>query len=350
MLETWKTFVSQQGAHIENDHVVYFDHTESRTVDITQTDILCDLSYLSCIRVSGEDAPSFLQNQLSNDVTAVTDSHWQFNSYNSPKGRMVACFNLFRVGDDYFIQLPNDIIHPAQQRLTMFVMRSKATLENVTNQYVSVGIAGPNVINQLNAANIPVPATPHDIAQQEDYCILRMPDASPRFILFGQIEQLQALWSQWRTNMQLTGANTWRLLNIRAGLPTIFDQTRETFIPQMVNYQAIDGISFNKGCYPGQEIVARMHYLGNLKKRMFMAHVETNIPPQPGDKVYSSDISHTQSIGNIVDAQQSIDNKVEALCVMQIKSTETNTVHLQDATGPRLDLQPLPYSLELTQT
>ncbi|MBI2289829.1 MAG: folate-binding protein YgfZ, partial [Betaproteobacteria bacterium] len=138
------------------------------------------------------------------------------------------------------------------------------------------------------------------------------------------------------------GPAVWDWLDIRAGIPFITPATQDQFVPQMANLDAIGGVSFNKGCYPGQEIVARMHYLGRLKQRMYLASVAADEAPQPGDKLYSADTGE-QSCGMIVNAAAAPDGGFDMLAVMQIESAQRGEVHWKSPDGPRLKFSDLPY-------
>ena len=140
-----------------------------------------------------------------------------------------------------------------------------------------------------------------------------------------------------------SGPETWDLLDIRAGIPIITPATQEAFVPQMVNLDLIGGVSFDKGCYPGQEIVARMHYRGTLKQRMHLAHVDGVEQPQPGEKIYSAAFGE-QACGTIVSATRSPDGGFDALAVIQTAS-RVDGVHWKSQDGPALRFLPLPYAI-----
>ena len=161
--------------------------------------------------------------------------------------------------------------------------------------------------------------------------------AVPRDKAAGFMEALEA-------GAERSGAS-WDLLDIRAGIPVITAATQEAFVPQMVNLDVLGGVSFEKGCYPGQEIVARMHYRGTLKQRMYLAHVEGTEQPQPGDKLYSPAFGE-QSSGTIVNAAAAPDGGSDVLAVVQIAAGGTNSeVHWKNPAGPRLTFRTLPYSV-----
>jgi hypothetical protein len=134
----------------------------------------------------------------------------------------------------------------------------------------------------------------------------------------------------------------WDWLDIMAGIPGVHPETSDAFVPQMANLEIVGGVNFKKGCYPGQEIVARMQYLGKLKQRMYRARFEGNTQPHPGDSIFAPDFPG-QSAGTVVAAQPAPDNGFDLLAVIQISSAEAGELHLGSETGPKLSLQNLPY-------
>jgi folate-binding protein YgfZ len=138
-------------------------------------------------------------------------------------------------------------------------------------------------------------------------------------------------------------------MDIRAGIPNVFEDTVEAFVPQMANLQLVGGVSFTKGCYTGQEVVARMQYLGKLKRRMYHARVDAGQPPTPGTEVFSPSSDSGQGAGRIVDAAASPDGGYEVLAVLQISSADANDLQLGDIDGPALQLMELPYAFEQSE-
>jgi folate-binding protein YgfZ len=176
--------------------------------------------------------------------------------------------------------------------------------------------------------------------------IVRLPGIHPRFEIFGDLDNCKKLWEAVNVNGAPVGATAWSWLDIRAGIPSIGEETSEAFVPQMVNMQLINGVSFKKGCYTGQEIVARMQYLGKLKRRMYLAHIETDSVPAAGDNLYSPDSSSGQGSGNIVNAQVAPDGGYDVLAVVEINSQKKGKVHLGSIKGPLLEFIHLPYEFE----
>ncbi|MCA1978664.1 MAG: folate-binding protein, partial [Thiobacillus sp.] len=163
-----------------------------------------------------------------------------------------------------------------------------------------------------------------------------------KFVLALRPERAEAVWLALRSAATPVGAPVWDWLRINAGIPMIVAATQEQFVPQMVNYEALGGVSFQKGCYPGQEIVARSQYLGKMKRRMFLAHVET--PAAPGDSLYSDDLGG-QASGTVVNAAPAPTGGYDLLAVAQVESARSQQLHLGQPDGAALTLKTLPYSV-----
>ncbi|MGB5452075.1 MAG: folate-binding protein YgfZ [Sedimenticolaceae bacterium] len=307
---------------------------------------ITELSPFGLIRVSGTDSRNFLQGQLTGDINTVTPELAQLSSYCSPKGRMLGSFWIFQRADDLYLQLPTERLEAILKRLRMFVLRSEVTLEDVSGELVCIGLAGDCATSML-------PFVPGEgeksCLTRDGVTIIRLPGDRPRFELIGPAEMLSGLWSQMLPQAQQVGPDFWSLMDIRAGIPNVFEDTVEAFVPQMANMQLIGGVSFTKGCYTGQEVVARMQYLGTLKRRMYRTLLDTDEPPARGAEVFSPSSESGQGAGRIVDAAPSPDGGFEALAVLQISSAEANDLRLGDADGPALEFLPLPYAFPSTE-
>ena len=346
MQSEWRTLLVKYQANITESTVNDFGQPEQERTAVTGN-IICDLSHYGLISAEGTDAPSFLQGQFSNDVRLVSAETSQLNAYCSPKGRILASFRLFFYQDKYYLELPHSLLEQTIKRLRMFVMRSQVTLVDASDSLVRMGLAGPDSEQYISELALTCPAEVDGASQTGNVLVLRIPGPGARFEIHGPQGELIPLWEQLASKTTPVGARTWSLLDIRAGLPVIQSQTVESFVPQMVNLELINGVSFKKGCYPGQEIVARMQYLGKLKKRMYRAHVAGTDPIQPGDALYSGSSDNTQSIGNIVNAELAPAGGYDVLAVIQITEVEHGQIRLGDKNGTMLEINELPYSLSV---
>ena len=349
MSAEWHAFLAHAGAVFEGDRVLHFGNPEAERRGAANGDILADLSHLAVLRAEGTDAQNFLQGQLSNDIRLVSEARAQLSAYCNAKGRMFAIFLIFRRTDDaYYLQLPAALAEPTIKRLRMFILRAKVKLEFADSEFRRIGLSGPNAEAILINALGNLPTNTYDSITSDDVTIVRLPGPHPRFALHAPMARLMSLWQTLCTKATPVGAGPWSWLDIMSGIPVILPGTVEEFVPQMANLELVGGVSFTKGCYPGQEIVARMHYLGRLKQRMFRAHVESALSPQTGAPIFAPDLPG-QSTGSVLDAQPAPEGGYDLLAVVHLSSREAGELHLQASDGPRLMLENLPYPLTATE-
>jgi len=304
--------------------------------------VLCDLSQFGILKVSGEDAQDFLQNLLSSDVKTVTPAQAQLSSFNTAKGRMLATFLIWQTGADYYLHLPRSLCAHMQKKLSMYVLRAKVKIIDASDDIICLGVAGNNAASLIEASFSSVPEKAMSAAQHNHSSVIRLGDN--RFQINTTLQYAPVMWQKFSADARTVGSPCWDWLNIRAGIPVILPATQEQFVPQMANLDLTGGINFKKGCYPGQEIVARMQYLGKLKQRMYLAHVEGDAAPQPGDKLYSTEMEGQHS-GMVVNAASAPGGGYDLLSVVQISSREDQSVHLGTLQGAVLQFQSLPYAL-----
>ncbi len=340
MIESWKTFLQSQDAVIDHATVLNYGDTATERAAAASGTIVADLSQLGVIAFRGEEAATFLQGQLTNDVRSLHADAAQWNGYCSPKGRLLGNFLLWRQGEDYCLQLSGDILPSVLKRLTMFILRAKVQGRDASDEYVRLVVAGKQAQAAVSAAMGVMPDAAMRSAASEAGRVIRV--GEDKFVLAIVPERAAAVWQTLRQTATPVGAPVWDWLRLNAGIPMIVAATQEQFVPQMVNLEVIGGVSFQKGCYPGQEIVARSQYLGKLKRRMFLAHVDAEAAP--GDSLYSADIEG-QAIGTVVNAAPAPAGGFDLLAVAQVESANTHTLHLKAADGAALQMKPLPYAL-----
>jgi folate-binding protein YgfZ len=301
------------------------------------------LTHLGVIKVTGEDRETFLQGQLTNDTRNINPERSQLSSYCTPKGRMLANFRIFAdQQDNWFIVIPYERLQAILKRLSMFILRSKVELSDASNEILVMGLAGNCIKKALQNT---LPASADAVSHDNSLSFIRVETAEPRYMVVGNADKIMDLWQKLQ-HVPPANSTSWRLGDIKAAIPTVFETTQEAFIPQMVNMQLINGVSFTKGCYTGQEVVARMQYLGKLKRRMYKVSFDFDGIAQPGDDIYSSSSKSGQGAGKLVDAIASHDDHYEGLAVMEISSTDQAEVRLYDENGPLLSITEPPYDFE----
>jgi len=349
MKQDWIEFLRNNGAEFNENIVESFGNPTRELRLASNGDILVDLSHTGLIAIRGEDAETFLQGQFTNDIRKVDLEHLQISGYCSPKGRLLSNFLIFKRADSYFLRLPKSLIEETVKRLRMFVLMSKVVMEDTSDGQIHIGYSGPNAEKELQDQLGNIPATEFESTQVNDLTILRLPGINPRFEILGPLNDIKKLWGALNVRGAPVGSEVWSWLSIKSGLPLIMPQTVDAFVPQMVNMQLINGVNFKKGCYTGQEIVARMQYLGKLKRRMYLAHVDSSTRPTEGDPIFSPSSKSGQGTGKIVNVCHAPDGGFDILAVIEISSVETSSVHINDIDGPTLTFMDLPYSFDIEE-
>jgi hypothetical protein len=249
---------------------------------------------------------------------------------------------MYRTPDAIFLQLPRELAPSICKRLAMFILRSKVKLDDASEASVRIGVAGPSAEALIGSAIAVAPASALEVTHSDSATVIRLP--GDRFEIVAKPAQARHLWNLLSATARPAGAAVWDWLEIRAGIPAIVAATQDQFVPQMVNFDLVGGVSFQKGCYPGQEIVARTQYLGKLKRRMYLAHVGGSDSPAAGSALYSRDLED-QASGMVVTAAPAPGGGFDLLAVIQMASADSEVIHLGALDGPVLEMQALPYAV-----
>ena len=315
--------------------------TETARIAARDAAVACDLAPLRVIAVGGADAAAFLQGQLSADVNELAAGTCRYASFNSPKGRMLANFVLWReptTESGFRLLLPEDIAAPVAKRLSMYTLRSKVTLADISADTLRLGIGGPAGAAALRAALGVAPA-PFESLTAGETTLLGLP--GPRFVVLMPLATADATQAQIRGHAAPAAFDVWQWLTIRAGVPVVTAATQDAFVAQTANWDILGGIDFKKGCYTGQEIIARMQYLGRLKERTFLFHAD--LPSvSPGERIFSVAFAE-QPCGTVVNAAPAPGGGCDLLAVLHIAAAERGDARLGAQDGPPLSAVPLPY-------
>lgn len=287
--------------------------------------ICCDLSGDALIRVAGADARSFLQGQLSNDVRQVSPAQSQLTSLNTPQGRTLALMRLFEYRDALYLSLPNELGAMIVERLRRFVLRSRVGIALCTGEPAQLGIAGADSEAILAGAGLEPPPTVDGMYTGGDAAVIRLRSHhGDRFELIGDPQRLVGIAS----HCQPTGAAEWRLLDTLAGIPLLGTATSGEFLPQMLNLDELGAISYKKGCYPGQEIIARTHYRGQVKRRLRLLF--SNSAVAPGTALNAGD---KEASGTVLQSALRPAQGAALLAVVPIDWNDGDRIHLAAAGG-----------------
>lgn len=294
---------------------------------------LAPLTHLGVIAVQGEEAAKFLHSQLSQDFVLVAPDEARLAAFCSPKGRMQASFVGLRWTDGQVLLVcARDLLAPTLKRLSMFVMRAKAKLRDATAEFQLLGALGPSAATLLDGE--PAPWHRREVAGGVAVALYPA-DGQPRALLVLPAQAAPP-------DAPALPLADWQLSEVRSGVVLVTQPLFEALVPQMLNYESVGGVSFKKGCYPGQEVVARSQFRGTLKRRAYVVHADAELAA--GQEVFQASDAE-QPTGTVVQAAANPAGGWDAVVSVQIAAAEANDLHAGSATGPALQLQPLPYAL-----
>ena len=334
MTTDWNTFIAAQGLAADGSH---FGNLPEE-LDVAQhAGVIAPLVDFGLIRASGPEAPGFLHNLLTNDVNGITGQNARFAGFCTAKGRLLATLLIWREGDDLLLMLPRDQHAVILKKLSMYVLRSKVKLTDATTERVLIGISSA-VPPAPTLADLPA----FGATDSHSGRLIRL-DAK-RWILALPPDAAEGAWTELAQELKPVGTDTWRWLEINAAQPRVVAATQEAFIPQMLNMElpAVAGVSFTKGCYPGQEIVAHTQYLGKVKRRMYRARLGES--PSAGTHLYAP-ATGDQHCGAVVTTAPSPAGGFDLLVCVQAGAVEAGEVHVGTTAGPTLQFIDLPYPL-----
>ena len=345
----WVEFLRAKGAIIEQDVVLNFGkiNEETNTTD-TQLDLITDLGQIGLLEVNGEDAIQFLQGQLTCDLKNISPTMGSLGCYANLKGRAITSFRLFQLdkkltkGNDtrILLAMEKSLVPIMIERLQKFIVFSKAELKNATNDWVKIGLTGPKADDIIQTHFFSSGSNPtsvdnkitqiNSITQNENgLAILISSDTETRYEIFCSLNYATSLWTDLSSTISACGTEQWQLQNIRNGIATISEQTSEKVMPAEIVYDRNGGISFTKGCYAGQEVIARLHYKGTAKQDLYHIKVSNSSPIQAGAKVLLAD-NPSKSVGTIINSAHSANNTSECLAVLKIANIEESKLAVDD--------------------
>ncbi|NKB76219.1 MAG: hypothetical protein GKR96_04030 [Gammaproteobacteria bacterium] len=307
--------------------------TQSKVdLDIANPSVI-DLGPLTLANVTGPESEAFLQGQFSNDLGVLNINDCQLHGYCNPKGRALSLIRIMRKEEGFWLLIPQGISTQIINRLKMFKMRAKVDIELETQNF-AFGLIG----DTLSDVDLPSETLTYNVAGILTRKIAIAPQNEQTVSL------LLAQKSRHQNSVSFLSHDAWRLIDILSGIPQVYAETLEEFIPQMINLDLVEGVSFKKGCYPGQEIVARLRYLGKLKQRMLIAHVSTNATISSGDPLFTH-AKPDQKSGVVVDAINISNNEAMLTAMVPTAIFEQGDLMLNSVEGPTLTRRPLPYEI-----
>ncbi len=299
----------------------------------TLPDGLALLTPMGVIRVEGAEAATFLHGQLTHDFALLGMSEARLAAFCSAKGRMQASFIGFkRAPDEVLLVCQRDLLSAVLKRLSMFVMRAKARLSDASDDYRICGLAGSAVLQFGDASGLPWSRHDHGSAT-----VVRLYPAGA---------MARALWvapvGEPLPAAEAMAIDLWQFGDVQAGVAMVSTAVVDAFVPQMLNYESIGGVNFKKGCYPGQEVVARSQFRGVLKRRAMLAHCAATLVA--GQEIFRSDDGE-QPCATVVQAAPHPDGGWDAIVSGQVAALQAGDLHLASADGPDVQVRAMPYAL-----
>lgn len=313
MNPNWKNFLLANNAILENDTDIVFPSPEHEG-----NKRIYPIAHLGVLTVAGKDSAKFLQGQITCNINDITDIKSSLGAMCNPKGRAITTFLLVKNADAFLMILPQELLASIKKRLQMYVLRSDVTLTDSSDELCLIGLS--------YGASQPGEVLDFTTSRQENIVV----NLQNRCLIIVKADNAQKFWSeQVKLGYQPEDSAQWCYLDIISGIPWLIAATSEEFIPQMLNLDKLGGISFTKGCYTGQEIVARTHYLGKAKREMFLAECDALASPEPNSIIIDDSADTEQVIGKVLCAQNG-QNSCKMLVVLQVSDINTYNLRLKN--------------------
>ena len=332
----WNDFLQVNGAVIENDTVVSFGNAKLESEASLNKNIIANLSHFSPVEITGNDAESFLHGQFTGDIKSLDKDDYLLSAWCNPKGQVILNFYIFRYNNGFLLLVPDELCGKFIQRLKMYILRSEVEVNNKQNQIVSIGV---NINDNAGILTEDL-LTGQPMKRIVDYTCLRIDKNHLRMIFTGNIKNISMLWQELSVNLIPVGTQLWRMLDILSGIPWINEKSTEQFLPQYLNLDLLNGVSFDKGCYPGQEIIARLKFRGVAKHRLYLASIQQDTAPLPGDNL--SLVNEDRNAGNIINVQPHPEYGFIFLAVAEIEHVKSKNIKIT-STGNTPTFHSLPY-------
>lgn len=283
------------------------------------TDTLTDLAYLGLLSISGEQAKKLLQGQLTCDLEEISATQTRLGAHCNPQGRVLSLFRILMLHDQYYLQMPRELVSIALTALKKYAMFYKVILNDASDTFKQIGYSG----ELLNSVLAELPQEINEAIQINDLLIIKVPGT--RYIILGDPTKVESLIENLKSQAEVNDTTAiWKSMDIAAGIPAIYPETSAKFLPHELNLPLLNGVSFKKGCYTGQEIIARMEYRGKLKNHLHQASATTTQLPVRGEAIYRN----KDSCGSIVDYCQLGYNKVQLLVIAPDSDINTTPLSL----------------------
>lgn len=325
MNKHWIDFLDSHHATITPDLNVTFPEDKS-----TSQQNITVIFHLSILQVSGKDAAQFLQGQLTCNIHNLTESISFFTAFCNAKGRTISTLLVCKKEDMFYLILPSELINKVSAKLKMYILRSDVLLQDMSTEFGLLGLSSnqPSLLPHFSEESF----ASHDL-------MIKLPSSKSRYLIIRSADKAATTWNTLQQSHQLTAINSahWKNQDIADGIPWLTQSTSEAFIPQMLNIDKLGGISFDKGCYTGQEVVARTHYLGKAKRELSLAECQGDIVITDETQILNQ--PNGESAGKIL-AYYATDKTTRLLLVMKNIAEEKKPLILNTAEQDKVLLIP----------
>ncbi len=326
MNTNWIEFLKTHNANPITDSKPPFRESQKETASY-----ITAIPYLGVLEISGTDAAQFLQGQLTCNVKELTESNSFFSAFCNAKGRTLSTLLIIKKENSFLMILPVELIDVVSKKLQMYILRAKVKLHNVSDELCLIGISSPN---KQSLPTLP----PLDFSvTQGDEIIVKFPSNNDRYLIISPVQHSINLWTQFAqdSNLTIAGSPHWSYQDISAGVPWLTLDSSEEYIPQMLNIDKLGGISFNKGCYTGQEIIARTHYLGKTKRELFLAECEITAMLDSENKIISE---QSESLSGKIVSFQKNEQTLRLLTVLPTTNTSDTELMINNSDQTRINI------------
>lgn len=312
MTQHWQDYLDNISLRTPAESLAHSAKFTGELQALENQNFLVELSHYGCLKVSGEKAQDFLQGLVSCDMKTINPEHSSLAAYCNQKGRVLGIFRIFQWDEDYYLRMPRELIPAIETSLMKFAVLSNIELTDVSESISAFGIVGEKTL-QISNDNI---------------LILQVPGTPTRFEIYGTTTNIIDLFETLQQHSPPTKHTLWHYLDIQAGIPNIYPETQKLFTPHMLNLPELGAVSFEKGCYRGQEIVARTHFLGKSKQQMYRATLKAEQPLQLGAELIAAKQQEIKRCGNLVDFYQSDTQHAHCLIVLNQNYLEWPSIHI----------------------
>jgi folate-binding protein YgfZ len=276
------------------------------------------LNHIGILEVNGDDSSNFLQSQLTSDINDVDDKNWQFSAWCNPQGRIISNFIVYRSDKTYYLLLPIALVEPVRSRLSMYILRSKTKVINKSNEISCYGVYSKDISTLDNQPGL-----------KNNFFRIDISDKLYQRNIIIPVQSVSIETELLSSDINTIDNITWQTMDLNAGIPWITENTSETIIPQELELSKLDGLSLNKGCFPGQEIIARLHYRGKVKHGLFIGNTKhSNFIPNEGAKLYAE--SGKELCGTILNIVTNEKGHMQILAVVNLLNKNLDIYYLEN--------------------